>query len=358
MNLVHLEVQNLRVLQQVSVALAAGINAFIGVNGAGKTSLLEAVHVLATGRSFRTRRLGELIRRESPWLRVRGEVEWEEGLREWVGLEKQGDALRVRIGGEEVRSASVLARRLPVVVVSPDSQRLLTDGAYLRRQLIDWSLFHVEPSYFDVHQRFRRALRQRNAALREGVSAARLQSWDRELAEQGEALHGLRATHMQSLIPAFGESLSTLMAVPVDITYHAGWRKDQSLEKALGGARETDRDRGFTSVGPQRGDLRFQVSGTPAQHVLSRGEGKLFVVGMLLAQAEYLMACQGKRPLVLVDDLASELDAESRGQFFSRLGALEAQTLVTTVDEKLLEEGAEQPMKMFHVERGQATEVI
>ncbi|MDX1433662.1 MAG: DNA replication/repair protein RecF [Gammaproteobacteria bacterium] len=358
MNLVHLEVQNVRILRDVSLTLAGGLNAFVGPNGAGKTSLLEAVHVLATGHSFRTRRLGELVRRDTDWLRVRGEVAWDEGSRSWIGVEKQPDGLRVRVGGEDVRSASSLARQLPAVVVSPDSQRLLTDGANLRRQLIDWALFHVEPAYFDHHRRFRRVLRQRNAALRDGVSPDRLDAWDREMAELGEQLHTLRARHMETLIPAFGETLSQLMTVVVEIAYQAGWRGGQTLAEALAAVRDTDRERGFTSVGPHRGDLQFRVAGGPAQQTLSRGEAKLFVVGLLLAQGEYLVARQGRVPLVLVDDLASELDGDSRGRFFERLRVLGAQTLVTTVDQELLQPGDGTPMKVFHVERGQTAEVI
>ena len=166
MRLGQIEVRNLRVLSALDCAPGEGLNVFVGANGSGKTSILEAIHLLGSGRSFRTHRLVELISRGQSWLRVRADIRGESGAVESVGVEKGSDGLRIRVGGEAIRSASELARRLPLVVITPDSQRLLTDGAGLRRQLMDWALFHVEPTYLAVLQRYRRALRQRNAPRR------------------------------------------------------------------------------------------------------------------------------------------------------------------------------------------------
>ena len=358
MRLETLEVRNVRVVGEADLAPGAGLNVFEGANGSGKTSLLEAIHLLGSGRSFRTHRLGELIRRDETGLLVRGEVQGEDGSTESVGVEKTSEGLRIRVSGQEVRAASELARRLPLVVITPDSQRLLTDGAALRRQLMDWALFHVEPTYLEVVQRYRRAIRQRNAALREGAGPGVLAPWDREVGESGEALHRQRDRFLESVLPVYAETLGELLSMSVAIRYQPGWDASQSLEATLGENAHRDRARGFTGVGPHRADLRFTTEGTPVHQVLSRGEGKLFVVGLVLAQGRFLQDLQGRRPMVLVDDLASELDVDSRGRFFRQLAALGAQIFVTTVSRELVETEAWEGLRVFHVERGKPLKMV
>lgn len=358
MRLDSLEVRNLRILTELECTPGARLNVFVGANGSGKTSILEAVHVLGSGRSFRTHRLGELIQRGAAWLRVRGELVGDDGARHPVGVEKGAEGLRIRVGGEAVRSASILARQLPLIVVTPESQRLLTDGAELRRQLVDWALFHVEPGYLAVLQRYRRALRQRNAALRDGADEEALGVWSRGLAEAGEALHGQRARFVEEILPLYAETLKELLPMPVDIEYRAGWDSAVALAEAVQAGVPTDRLRGFTGVGPHRADLRFRVGGAPAHQVLSRGEGKLFVVGLVLAQGRFLRDGAGRRALVLVDDLASELDADSRGRFFTQLEALGAQCFVTTVSRDLVRGADSEGLRVFHVERAKPLKMV
>lgn len=358
MRLGRLEVHNLRILAELECVPGEALNVFVGANGSGKTSILEAIHLLGSGRSFRTHRLTELIRQGQSCLRIRGEIGSDDGAVTAVGVEKGPEGLRIRIAGEPVRSASELASRLPLVVITPDSQRLLTDGADLRRQLMDWALFHVEPSYLGALQRYRRALRQRNAALREGMSGSGLAAWDQELSEAGEGLHGLRDRLLTGVLPFYTETLQRLVPMPVDIDYRAGWDTALALREALAVAADTDRARGFTGVGPHRADLRLRAQGRPANQVLSRGEGKLFVVGLVLAQARFLRDREGRRPLVLVDDLASELDERSRGQFFEELQALGAQSFITTVSRDVVETDAWKGLRVFHVERSKPLKMV
>jgi DNA replication and repair protein RecF len=358
MRLDELEVRNLRILSSLDCSPGDRLNVFVGANGSGKTSILEGIHVLGSGRSFRTRRLSELIARDESWLRVRGVIHGEDGASEAVGVERGSEGLRIRLGGDEVRNASELARRLPLVVITPDSQRLLTDGAVLRRQLLDWALFHVEPTYLSVLQRYRRALRQRNAALRDGAGPPALAPWDQETGEAGDALHGLRERFLEGILPLYAKTLQNLISMGVEIRYQAGWDTATGLSEALRAHSAVDRARGFTGVGAHRADLRFTTDGAPVHQVFSRGEGKLFVVGLVLAQARFLQDLQGRRPVVLVDDLASELDADSRGRFFAELQLLGAQIFVTTVSRELVETADWEGLRVFHVERGQPLKMV
>lgn len=358
MRLDRLEVRNIRVLSQADCTPGEGLNVFVGANGSGKTSLLEAIHLLGSGRSFRTHRLGELITRGQSWLRARGDIHGEDGAAESVGLERGREGLRIRVAGQEVRNASELARRLPLVVITPDSQRLLTDGAVLRRQLMDWALFHVEPTYLCVLQRYRRALRQRNAALRDSAGPGALEPWNQEVGESGAALHGLRDRFLEGILPLYGQTLEGLISMTVDIRYQPGWDTARGLTETLQSTMHNDRARGFTGVGPHRADLRFSTDGSLVYQVLSRGEGKLFVVGLVLAQARFLEEIQGRRPIVLVDDLASELDEDSRGRFFRQLRALGAQIFVSTVSRELVETADWEGLRVFHVERGKPLKMV
>lgn len=358
MHLSALDVLNLRVVREARLTPAPGLNLLVGANGSGKTSLLEAVYLLGTARSFRTRRVGELVRHGAEELRVRGEVMQSSSGRESIGVEKAVGGLRIRVSGEDVRSASALARRLPMLAITPDSQRVLTDGADLRRGVMDWSLFHVEQAYLPVLQRYRRALRQRNAALREGRDLTALASWDEELASAGETLHGFRDRCLADVFPVFAQVLEGLLGTPVEIRYQRGWKTGESLASALRASGATDMARGFTGVGPHRADLAFRIGRSPARQVLSRGEGKLFVGAVLLAQARHLAARQGRPPLLMVDDLASELDRDSRARLLAGLREVGAQTFITTVSRELVECQEWRDMRTFHVEHGRFREMV
>ena len=203
----------------------------------------------------------------------------------------------------DIRAASELAAYLPTVAVTPDSYRLVTDGADMRRRIIDRLLFHVEPTYLDHYQRYRRALRQRNAAIRGGAGDGELGGWDAELVAAGEQLTAHRVRYLDRALPSMKEVVARLVGMPVDIRFYRGWESDTSLGRACESLLTSDRLRGHTQAGPHRADLRFAIDGRPLQHSLSRGETKLFVTAVAVAQVRDLAAVLGYPPVVLVDDL-------------------------------------------------------
>lgn len=358
MQLLHLEVRDLRCVRALTLEPSPGLNVILGANGSGKTSLLEALHVLGTGRSFRTSGLADLVAREGRDLSVFGRLREPGGQELRIGVERGPGGTRIRMDGGEVRSASRLARSLPLVLITPDSQRLLSDGSPLRRRLLDWMLFHVEPDYHGWLERYRRTLRQRNTALREGGAGGSLAPWERELARLGEQLHACRARHMAEVGEILAATVARVAGTEVQVAYERGWEADRPLEQVLADSRAADLARGYTGRGAHRADLRFRVRGSAAQHVLSRGEGKLFVVAVLLSQLRYLGARLGRRPLLLVDDLASELDAQSRRRFLAEAQATGAQVFVTAVSAELVETGSWSDLRLFHVERGALAKVV
>lgn len=358
MYLRRLEIRDVRVLRGVALEPARGFNLLVGANGSGKTSVLEAVYLLGSGRSFRTRPAREVIARGRSDLCVFGQVRLEDERLETLGVEKGLQETRIRVSGETVRAASALARALPLVLLTPDSQRLLSDGAELRRRVVDWALFHVEPGYHELLQQYRRAVRQRNHALRGTGALSGVAPWTREVAELGTRLHERRAWYLQAVLQDVGRTVESVLGTQVEISYEPGWDTGRALAEVLAESSAEDRSRGYTGAGPHRADLVFSVDGRPAQHVLSRGEGKLFVASVMLGQVRYLAGRCGKLPIALVDDIASELDADGRGRFLQAVQATGAQAFLTALTEDSVVLPADTHNALFHVERGAVTKMV
>ena len=358
MYLGRLEVENLRVIDSVSLLPDPRLNIIAGSNGAGKTSVLEAIYILGTGRSFRSRRLEALVRRGADDLSVFGEVVKEGEARVGIGLSRGKQGMRVRIGGQGVESSSRLAQELSLALVTPESHRLLSGGPRERRRILDWGLFHVERGYLNLVQRYARTVRQRNAALRGGASSRQLAAWDRELVPIAELL----TTRREHYVGAFEEALQAvtreLLGQSVSVTFKRGWSREESFPEALQRATTRDREEGRTTLGPHRADLEFRLEGVPAADALSRGQAKLFVSGVELAQVKGVVGLGASAPVVLVDDLPSELDERNRRRFLNLLRGLGGQVFVTSVDPSWVESDAWDSKTVFHVEQGRAHEVI
>lgn len=358
MRVAAIEIRCLRILERVELEFSPGVNLLVGSNGSGKSSLLEAVHILGSGRSFRSRRLRDLVTRGESRLRIVGKIIGGDRITETIGIEHSSGGLRIRRSGAEVKTSSELAAVLPTVAVTPDTHRLVTDGADLRRRIIDRLLFHVEPTYLDCYSRYRRALRQRNAAIRSGVSDDEQDGWDSELAAAGEDLTALRVRYLERALPTMKDSVAKLVGVPIDIGFYRGWDSSISLKQACEHLLTSDRLRGYTQAGPHRADLRFTIDDRPVQHALSRGETKIFVTAVSVAQVRNLATTLGNPPVVLVDDLASELDSNSRSRCLTELNATGAQLFLTAVPGHGLDRIGFEKGRLFHVKQGCIVEVV
>ena len=354
----RLSVDRLRSLRHVEVEPSSSLNLIVGPNGSGKTSFLEAIYLLGMGRSFRSRSVRDIVSRGESVLQVFGEIVTGTDKTETLGVERGHNRTRNRVSGEDVRSASILAKLLPTLLITPESQRLLSDGARLRRRMLDWALFHVEPTYNGLLQRYRQTLRQRNARLRQRVADSTLTTWSKELEVCAIKLHQIRGRYAEEVKKPLDALISRLLNRDVDVRYQPGWNTEESLAEKLESSIASDRARGHTAYGPHRADIRFSVDGSLAHHVLSRGEAKLFVAAVLLAQTEYVVKRAGSVPVVLVDDLPSELDAQNRARLLDVLQSSEAQIFLTTVSSDLLDTSNWGSQKMFHVEQGTVREMV
>jgi DNA replication and repair protein RecF len=349
----NLRIENFRNLKDVGIKPHPQLNFFFGVNGAGKTSLLEALVVLSRGKSFKTAQAEELVGEETGAFRIFLESE-HSGQIHRLGLERSGRQWKARKDGEDLSLLSVLTRHLPLVLMEPNSHLLISGAPDGRRRFLDWGVFHVEPGYLAVWQRYSRILKQRNAALRDRQARV-LDSLDEVFARSGEQLNAQRIAYFERLRALFLEWTTSDWATELSglgLEYTPGWN-GVSLHEALGRARKRDLERGASSMGPHRADIRLTQDERAIRTLLSRGEQKSFAAMLLLTQAR-LLSSQGELPLVLLDDLASEFDQRHFAITLENALACAGQVWVT---------GTAPPAyagdrKMFHVERGAVQEMV
>lgn len=370
MHVTRLDLRNLRRFSDVSLRPGRGLNVITGDNGAGKTSVLEGLHLMAYGRSFRGRVRDGLIRDGQPALEVF--VEWQEraptamaagaldvataALRvRKAGLRHGGQEWTGRLDGGPVSHLGDLCAALAVVSFDPGSHVLISGGGEPRRRYLDWGLFHVEPGFLGLWRRYSRALRQRNALLKARAGGAQLDAWDAELADAGEPLSASREGYLDALQPHYVELLADLAPGlgAGALRYQPGWRREElSLADALLLNRDRDLASGHTSVGPHRADWTLTFTGVPGRETLSRGQAKLTALSALLAQAEHYAAHRGEWPVVALDDLASELDRRHQQRVLRRLLACSAQVFITGTELPPGLAALEASYSMFHVEQG------
>ncbi|MEX6500592.1 DNA replication/repair protein RecF [Pseudomonas zhanjiangensis] len=361
MSLSRVTVTAVRNLHPVTLSPSPRINILHGANGSGKTSLLEAIHLLGLARSFRSTRLLPVIQYEQLACTVFGQVQLADGRVSGLGVsrDRQGE-YQIRIDGQNVRSAAQLAEVLPLQLINPDSFRLLEGAPKVRRQFLDWGVFHVEPRFMPAWQRLQKALRQRNSWLRHGtLDAASAAAWDRELCLASDEIDGYRRAYIQALKPVFERTLSELVELQgLTLSYYRGWDKERELSEVLAASLYRDRQIGHTQAGPQRADLRLRLAAHSAAEVLSRGQQKLVVCALRIAQGHLVSQAKRGQCIYLVDDLPSELDEHHRRALCRLLEDLHCQVFITCVDHELLREGwrTDTPVAMFHVEHGRITQ--
>ncbi len=362
MRVVSLDIVGFRNLRRVSLACAPSLNLLIGPNASGKTSLLEALYFLGRGRSFRTRQPRELIETDAPAFRVVAAMADGAGRRVPVGIERGPRELTARVDGAPTRSLAELARQVPVLLLNPDSHRLLEDGPQLRRRFMDWGLFHTEPGFLDAWRRYSVALRHRNAALRTGGTDRLVDAWDGELAAVAAIIDRLRQSFCKALENALEPlAAATLGEVSVRVDYRRGWPLEPSerdFATWLHTGRAGDRQQAHTRLGPHRADFSVRVAGRPSVENLSRGQQKLLVIALVLAQAELYRLRLGDACILLIDDLPAELDAGNRARVIRALAALDSQLFVTAIEPGLLEGTAWPQVRAFQLASGEVSELV
>jgi len=308
--LTQFQVLAFRNLESVTFKPNAGLNAIVGPNGAGKSSVLEAIHTLSCGTSFRTRKPRELISHNQDAFTVSGLLQDRQGREHRCGMKRSTDGqVELRMNFEPVNSIAQISRAIPIKALTPDSHALIQEGPTVRRQFMDWGAFHVEHEFFTQWKRYKRALAQRNQALRIGSPEAEVVSWNAELAASGAWIDERRAHYLKRLNPYFARILESLTTqFTVDLGYKRGFSVERSFLETLEKNLSQHQRFRTTTDGPHRAEISLSVGEHPAKQVLSRGQQKLVVYALHLAQLEILHEAGDQHAIVLCDDLASELD--------------------------------------------------
>lgn len=350
----RLHIERVRNIKAAALHQLQPFNVFYGKNGSGKTSVLEAIHILATGRSFRTHIPKNYIQIQQSDALIFAQSHQEKmGVQKFITGEQQ-----IKVNGDSVATQGQLARLLPLQLIDPLSTEIIDHGAKPRRQLIDWLMFHVEPNFYPTWQYYARALKQRNTLLKtqRQLKLQDLEPWNQMLAEYGELLHSQRLSVLQQWQLFFQQDLQMLLPeLEIKIEYSAGFHPEIGLLQDLQQAHNRDVERRYTEYGPHRADLRFKTPMGDADVVLSRGQKKLLVMALKLSQIAMLHA-SNKETVVLLDDLTAELDLTAQRRLIERLSQLGSQVFLTTLDHVAVQQHLHDlsiSYQLFNVDNGQ-----
>ncbi|WP_339724069.1 DNA replication/repair protein RecF [uncultured Paraglaciecola sp.] len=362
MKLDKLQIKNFRNIDDLSLIAHGNLNLFLGENGSGKSSILEALHYLGYARSFRTHKHKNVISHEKAGFTVFCSTVVENEKQQKFGISRlMDDSCIVNINGQKSKRATDLASHLPIQIFTPQSSDLLLGAPKLRRRYLDWVLFHVEQSFNLDFQVFNKSLKHLNSLYKKHQPDQNLSYWNDLLCERGETISANRECllndHLMQLINANLKDF--LPEFSFEISYYRGWEKGSTLAESVLKNRLRDQKYGFLSVGPHKADLRIKTQGANAHEILSRGQLRMLVAGMQLAQTQYLHQQTSKSSIFLLDDVGAELDEEKRKVFISRLNTTDTQLFVTAIDIKQLDFLKNyNDKKVFHVEHGQVKEEI
>lgn len=326
----RLEVRDLRNIREASVELEPGLNVFVGRNAQGKTSLLEAVALLARGRSFRTERVQQVIRRGAPSSHARGLVAAPQRHPACLEVEVNAQGRRFRVDGGDVSPGSYQGR-MDAVVYSTDRLRIVHGPMRERRGFLDRGASALSPPYRRVLREYERVVRQRNACLDRG--GRDLPAWDERLVEIGASLRHRRAGYARRLQAALAVGYRPLGETYEIVLAHAPDQDETQLRRDLTeelASRHRDEQRARrTLVGPHRDVVQLNIDGGDAADHASSGQARSLLLALALATLEVYRAEHGASAVALLDDLDSELD-EPRAAELCRAVAARGQALVTT----------------------------
>ena len=333
------------------------INLMVGENGSGKSSILEAIYFLGLGRSFRTHLTNRVIQFEETSFTLFSEINYQERVLP-IGLQKtKNGETTLKIDGQITKKLASLTQYVPMQLITPESYNLLSGSPKNRRAYLDWGVFYHDPLFYSNWARIKRLLKQRNSALKQCNAYKELQVWDNELCLLGEQISAQRAEYFAKLQPLIEQTIADFLP-EFTITSHffCGWDKNnKSLAEYLSDNFQRDKLLGYTSIGPQKADLKLRINGLPVSDVLSRGQLKLLVYALRLAQGLFLNSIDNKQCVFLIDDFNSELDRNKQTILAKHIIDSNAQVFISAISANSIDNLFTQERTLFHVKQGQIT---
>lgn len=353
MPLSKLDIYHVRNIQEQSFNPSPGINLIYGENGSGKSSVLEAIFILGRAKSFRTASIKTVINEQEKNLLVAGQLMLDQRAIQQLGIQMDGKQMEIHIDREVTHKRSDLAYALPLQMVHPKSYELLDAGPQIRREFLDWGVFNHEPKFLPAWRSYKRTLSQRNAVLKK-PRLGQVNVWDKEMAYYGKVVDELRKQYLVELLPIFtGISQQFINIDNVALSLFPGWDSSKNLQDILLAEQEKDLHYGFTHSGPHRADMLVTIRNRLAKDFVSRGQLKLMVLSLKLAQVQLLANKQAHGGCVLIDDFSAELDKHNRSKLLQYLTKIKCQVFITAAE--LADFGDLSPLedfKLFHMEHG------
>lgn len=353
MSLQKLDIYKLRNIQHSSIEPSSGINLITGENGSGKSSLLEAIFILGRARSFRATNIKQAIQFEQTELIVSGQSKQQSGQLFHLGIQFNGKGCEIRLN-QEKSCKSELAYALPVLLIHPKSYILLDGGPQNRREFLDWGVFNHEQNFLMQWRKFKKVLLQRNSLLK-SKQTNQINVWNTELVQYGTIVSDYRKQYLQQLQPVFFEICHHFLKFEkIELEYDTGWDESENFIAALENDLFKDLRYGYTHSGPHRCDFKIILNGRLAKHVVSRGQLKLLMLSLKLAQVKLINQEKNNTVCVLIDDLTAELDVHNKTKLLQYLSKLNCQVFMTTTE--LINFGDLTDLenyKVFHVEHGE-----
>ena len=351
----RLKAQSIRILDNLDINTAPGINYFYGPNASGKTSVLETVYLLSRVKSFRSSRIGSVVRNGHKTLTIFAEGRRDNTLFR-AGLEKGHGSLELRYNDQPIQTASSLARLFPVFLIAPDHNLLFYGGPKNRRHWLDWSLFHVKQDYIDVWKNYIKAVRQRNILLKQvsTISEKEIGGWERVIAEESVKVDETRKNYITAINTLMNdEYLPKVLSGATQIVYSQSCQGDE-LAEYLAKHRADDARKGYTSAGPHRADIKFFFQDAEISKLMSRGQLKLYGAALVSSQIS-LLKSKGGSGLLLVDDIDAELDLDSTKKILALLLENKVQTFISSLSESVELGDWQEQNALFHVKQGVVT---
>lgn len=371
MSVIKLITQNFRNLKGDIIYFHPQLNFFVGDNGSGKSSLLEAIFFLGHGKSFRTSKIDSLVCHQKKQFVV--SVKDSNNLQ--LGLSKDVDTgiTNVKINGERHTRLSVLAKNIAIQIVTPESFKLFFGGPKERRKFIDLGMFHVEHNFSSQWKNFNRILKQRNASIRMQVKQngntlsseqSMLGYWTEQFCQVSLEVAELRKGYVSEIITELNVWLAILLpniSDRVTVQYLQGWPQKKSLFETLTSNQEKEASFGYSLYGAHKFDVKFLLDKQAIETQLSRGQQKLFLLALTFAQASFIAKVKRVKPILLIDDVGAELDINSRSSLSKAIDKLDCQVIITAIDvdvlQPFLSEHHNENYYVFHVKHGKVSEL-